>query len=80
MSFTKSGASCFTQTVAGGLNAITATIGSDIVDHSVVLEVVAGESSAILHLICIPSFLSTAANDTGPPGPDIYIRINSFLI
>jgi hypothetical protein len=80
MSITDQAAPCFTRTVAGGLNEITATTLSDVTAHPVVLEVIPVDSYAIGHASQTHSFLTLAVEVAAPPGVDIYIRVNSFLI
>ncbi len=80
VSITDESAPCFTRSIAGGLNEITATAQSDVFAHPLVLEVIPADAYAIRHALRTHPFLTNTVDITAPPGVDIYIRVNSFLI
>jgi hypothetical protein len=73
-------ASCLIQTIAGGRNEITATLHAA---ESVTLPAMAMmpfEPDAIGADAPASTVLPLSPDDAAPPGIDIYIRVNSFLI
>lgn len=73
-------ASCYTRSLAGGLNDITATTQSSVIEHQVALDVIPVDSYAVSHSSPDLTQSFSAVDDAAPPGVDIYIRINSILI
>jgi hypothetical protein len=80
VSITEPVVSCFTQSVAGGLNEITATLHTDVLVQSVALDVIPADQFSITRPDIHHILFSAAGDDTSPPGVPIYIRVNSFLI
>lgn len=74
--------SCFSQTIAGGINDIKATLSSEVVIKALTLafEIVLPE---FRHLNISSETISPslfASKDDTPPRVDIYIQVSSFLI
>jgi hypothetical protein len=78
--FSDPAASCYAQTLAGGRNEMNATMHSAESVPQPSLEIFAFESDAAC--LTLPAQISTllTTDDVAPPGIDIYIRVNSFLI
>jgi hypothetical protein len=78
--FSDPDASCYAQTLAGGRNEMNATLHSAESVPQPAFEVLAFESDAAC--VTLPAQISTlvTTDDAAPPGIDIYIRVNSFLI
>ncbi|MGE5315454.1 MAG: hypothetical protein ACM3Q4_12230 [Acidobacteriota bacterium] len=72
--------SCNVQTIAGGRNEIDATVQSIAADAAPALDVVlSGYDASQMAAPEFPCPLFTL-DHAAPPGVDIYIRVNSFLI
>ncbi len=73
-------ASCFTQTIAGGLNKISGTTQTANTEDLISLEVLPADSGAISSSLRANSTLCADVEKVPSPGVAIYIRVNSILI
>lgn len=80
MSITDLSSSCYTRSVAGGLNGFTAIVHSNMFAHFVATNGIPTAPQTITVAAHTLSKFLVDVDDAAPPCVDIYIRVSSFLI